>query len=364
MNERDLRAWLGDRASTAAPDELRARIAAISTAPPIAAPRVRRRSMRRRGSWRNGLLLAAALAASLGGATFLAGGAGPTPDVTTTLPPDRGLIAIAASGVLLTDPVTGERIRGLRTPLAGWTASWSPDGRLLAFGLRNAIWTRDLETGAERFVAAVEGCRGERWWNCEVAWSPDGDTIAVTMDSKLLLVDVASGAVVVRLDQAGAKIRSPAWSPDGAKLAFFVDSTLSTAPAASGPATVVVDESDAVWVPRDVAWSPDGRTLAWMAFPEIEAGTDRKHIVIAASDANGTNRRVLFDAGFCFCVSGNWGPPGFGWSPDGTQMAFVTQKGGRFEPASGGLFVIDTDGSSRRFLAPSDGGRPLWQPVP
>jgi Tol biopolymer transport system component len=202
-----------------------------------------------------------------------------------------------------------------------------------------------------------------RWWDCELAWSPDGRRIAVTEGSQLLLVDVASGAVVVRLHQFGAKIRSPAWSPDGAKLAFFVDSPLSTAQAASGPATVVAEESDAVWLPRDVAWSPDGATLAWMAFPEAEP-TDRKHIVIAASNADGSNRRVLFDAGSCVCISGYWGPPGFGWSPDGTLMAYVTQEGGQFEPGSGGLFLIDADGSSPRFLAPSDGGRPLWQPRP
>jgi dipeptidyl aminopeptidase/acylaminoacyl peptidase len=363
MNERDLRAWLGDRARAAAPDELRARVAAISGAPPIAAPSVGRRSLRRI-SWRNGLLLAAALAASLGGATFLAGRAGPTPDATTTLPPDRGLIAIAASGVALVNPVTGERIRGLQTPLWAWSAAWSPDGRLLAFVERGGIWTMDLETGAQELVAAVEGCRGVRWWDCELAWSPDGGTIAVTEGSQLLLVDVASGAVVVRLHQFGAKIRSPAWSPDGETLAFFVDSTLSTAPAASGPATVVVEESDAVWLPRDVAWSPDGTTLAWMAFPEAEP-TDSKHIVIAESNADGTNQRVLFDAGFCVCISGNWGPPGFGWSPDGTQMAFVTQGDrGQFASGSGGLFVIDPDGTSKRFLIPSDGGRPLWRPRP
>jgi RNA polymerase sigma factor (sigma-70 family) len=105
-------------------------------------------------------------------------------------------------------------------------------------------------------------------------------------------------------------------------------------------------------------------TLAWMAFPEAEP-TGWKHIVIAASDADGSNRRVLFEAGNCFCVSGNWGPPGFGWSPDGTQMTFVTQQAGtQFEPPSGGLFVIDADGTSRRFLTRSQGGRPLWRPLP
>ena len=29
-----------------------------------------------------------------------------------------------------------------------------------------------------------------------------------------------------------------------------------------------------------------------------------------------------------------------------------------------GLYVIDPDGTSARFLTESDGGRPLWQPRP
>src|SRR4029450_5857471 len=138
----------------------RARVAAITAAPPIDAPGVVRRSLRRRGSRRNGLLLAAALAASLGGATFLAGRAGPTPDVTTTFPPDRGLIAIASAGVALVDPVTGERVIGLQTPLSAWSIAWSPDGRLLAFVVPGGIWTMDLETGAQELVAALGGWRG------------------------------------------------------------------------------------------------------------------------------------------------------------------------------------------------------------
>jgi Tol biopolymer transport system component len=369
MNERDLRAWLGDRASTAAPDELRARVAAISAVPPLAASHSGRRSLRGRTSWRNGLLLAAALAASLGGATLLAGGTGPKPDTTNSLSLDRNVIAIAGPEMAVVDPVTGERPEGLRTPSATWSAAWSPDGRLLAFGRERTIWTMDIATGAEAHIAADVGCGGERWWDCELAWSPDGGTIAVTRDSRLLLVDVATGAATVLLNQPGPDVRSPAWSPDGDTLAFFSGSTLFTVPAATGQPTVVVEESDQVWLPRDVVWSPDGTTLAWMAFPEAEP-TGRKHIVVVASNADGSNRRVVFDAGFCVCISGNWGPPGLGWSTDGTKMAFVTQDY-QFEPPSdgssrnsGGLYVIDPDGTSARFLTESDGGRPLWQPRP
>ena len=54
-----------------------------------------------------------------------------------------------ASGVALLDPVTGEGIGGLRTPSETWSATWSRDGRMLAFGSRDGIWTMDIATGAE-----------------------------------------------------------------------------------------------------------------------------------------------------------------------------------------------------------------------
>ena len=323
MNERDLRDWLDDRAPTAAPDELRARVAAISSAPPIAVPRARRRSLRGRRSWRNGLLLAAAFAASIGGAAFLAGRSGPRPDATVSPPVDNGLIAIAASGVALLDPVTGEGIGGLRTPSETWSATWSRDGRMLAFGSRDGIWTMDIATGAEGLVATVEGCRGRALVGLRAAWSPDGRTIAVTEDSQLLLVDVASGAVVVHLDERGADIRSPTWSPDGATLAFFVDSTLFSVPAAAGPATVVSRSRTRCGCPA-TSRSPrrHERWPGWHSRSRTDDGQAHRHRrqQRRRHESAGPVRRWLL-----LLHLRQLGSPGFGWSPDGTQMAFVTQ---------------------------------------
>jgi hypothetical protein len=108
-----------------------------------------------------------------------------------------------------------------------------------------------------------------------------------------------------------------------------------------------------------------------MAFPDSEP-TGLKRLVIASVRADGTGRRELLDAGHCFCISGNWGPPGYAWSPDGLEVAIVTREyRGPFESPSGqlpsdtgGLFVIDADGTDARFLRTTLGGRPLWQPAP
>ena len=54
--------------------------------------------------------------------------------------------------------------------------SWSPDGRSLAFSMRGDIWTIPAEGGEA--VALTEGPA----YHFELAFSPDGSSVALTMD--------------------------------------------------------------------------------------------------------------------------------------------------------------------------------------
>lgn len=103
---------------------------------------------------------------------------------------------------------------------SGWRASWSPDGKKIAFG--QAVWPvdpkypalaiADLETGKTSEIAA-EGK--------DPAWSPgDGRHIAYVAGGhgageELRLIG-ASGGTPRRLGKGGY----PAWSPDGKSLYF------------------------------------------------------------------------------------------------------------------------------------------------
>lgn len=96
-----------------------------------------------------------------------------------------------------------------------WPASWSPDGRLLAFGARTGI-----------VVAEVDG-RGldevTRGPDFAPSWSPDGTWIAFAAGRRRR-ASCGSSAPTARV-RGGSRVASttttlPVWSPDGRELAF------------------------------------------------------------------------------------------------------------------------------------------------
>jgi dipeptidyl aminopeptidase/acylaminoacyl peptidase len=137
---------------------------------------------------------------------------------------------------------------------------------------------------------------------------------------------------------------SPAWSPNGRLLAF----------------DVLVDRNYDVWTMRPdgssrrrvtqdpapdyfAAWSPDGTQLA---FTSDRCGED-----LFIIGANGTGERRLTDD-----PAPDWGPA---WSPDGTRIAFAGNSRGNLE-----IEVVSVDGTGRVALT-NDPGRdehPAWSP--
>ena len=103
-----------------------------------------------------------------------------------------------------------------------------------------------------------------------LAWSPDGQTLAVAVTSgpgdAVALVDVATGRVrELRPDGVDA-VRSVAWSPDGARLALSATagalSDLVVVDVATGAARNLTRD---LWTDAEPAWSPDGRALVFQS---------------------------------------------------------------------------------------------------
>jgi len=94
---------------------------------------------------------------------------------------------------------------------------WSPDGKRIAcVGQRAGVvglWIIDTDsrTARLRIQADVMG---------QVAWSPDGKQLAVTLKNKIQLLNVDDAAKPHPIPAQIGRSRDPAWSPDGKWIAF------------------------------------------------------------------------------------------------------------------------------------------------
>jgi dipeptidyl aminopeptidase/acylaminoacyl peptidase len=163
-------------------------------------------------------------------------------NVAPAVSPDGQRVAFFSSRDLfsielyLADARTGRIIRRLtsaaRNPhfdalsFINSVGTWSPDGRSLAIVVydegNNEIAVLNADNGDEQRRIEIS----EVGAISDLAWSPDGKTIAFSGQaggiSDLYLVDVASGRTTRLTSDREAQIH-PAWSPDGATIAFATD---------------------------------------------------------------------------------------------------------------------------------------------
>jgi hypothetical protein len=220
-------------------------------------------------------------------------------DVSPVLSPDGRRVAFYTQrGVFeidlyVADAVTGRVVRKLTSPnrdlhfdalnFINSAGAWSPDGRKLAVPVfkegRNEINIYDVASGHVDRTIRLEAATGIN----DVAWGPGGQMIVAGQHGgivDLFLYDLRSGHADQLTHSRYAKLQ-PTWSPDGRFIAFATD---------SGPGT-------------------DFTTLAYAPMR------------IAVMDmATRTTRLVPLFAGAKHIS------PQF--SPDGTQLYFVSDRGG------------------------------------
>src|SRR5258708_4789818 len=206
---------------------------------------------------------------------------------------------------------------------------------MIATGTLKAVKIRRANTGAEvrTFAGPVERI-------CEVAWSPDGTTIASSScEGTAKLWNAATGAMVRDLSIAPNSIFAVWWSPDGQTIASGNrDGTVKLWRVSTG--TLIWTLAGAARAGHmgeviSLAWSPDGRAIA-------SGGRDRTAKLWDAQ--SGALRHTLQGA-----VAGIDPQPGYGfgvhgvtvvWSPDGRTLAasgFDDKKVKLWNPDSGKL---------------------------
>jgi WD40 repeat protein len=175
--------------------------------------------------------------------------------------PDGSLVAAASGegGVRLHDAKTGELLRVIG--VGSRSIVFSPDGKTLTaagFHMDKLVALYDVQTGKR--LRTFEG--QTEWEAFATAFSPDGKLLASTAaDMQILVWDVATGALKLRLANQPARVTALAFSPDGATLAAGGgDKAVRLIDVASGQVRRRL-EGHRDWV-CTLAYTPDGKSIA------------------------------------------------------------------------------------------------------
>ncbi|MGE4086146.1 MAG: amidohydrolase family protein [Vicinamibacterales bacterium] len=200
--------------------------------------------------------------------------------VRPVISPDATKVAFAAVGDIWVMPIGGTPENLTKDRFLDTDPAWSPDGTRLVYssdkgGELLQLWVRDLATGQDRQLTRLttqpQGA----------TWSPDGRRIAffdvdgMWRRAPVSVVDVATGAVT-RIHDALFSPGTPTWSPDGRRVAVAMVSSYSTR-FREGTNQVLTMSStggdDKWYVPNPnlsidsrggggPVWSPDGTKMA------------------------------------------------------------------------------------------------------
>ncbi|MDZ4862034.1 MAG: BamA/TamA family outer membrane protein [Gemmatimonadota bacterium] len=214
----------------------------------------------------------------------------------------------------------------------------SPDGSQVAYFSEKDFYFVDLyladaNTGKvkKRLLKSSYSSNYEtyRFINSAASWSPDGKYIAIAAKrgarDEIVIIDVAKNSEYRRIKVTLNGVTTPAWSPDGRQLVFTgYDGGLSDLFIVNVAGGGLVRLTNDKYADLNPVWSPDGKTIAF--------ATDRGPETDFATLRIGNTRIALYDVatgridGLPDMELGTNRSPQ--WSPDGQDIAFVSDRNG------------------------------------
>jgi TolB protein len=254
----------------------------------------------------------------------------------------------------------GSDLRRLTThPGIDRAPAWSPDGQQLAFisdRLGSAgIFLMNVQSG-EVTLLLEPPPPWQSLSSSRMSWSPSGGHLAYTITEtkeREIFVEVLSlrTGTTDRLQRGMA----PSWSPDGSRLAFNKGQIpqIVAMPFGGGEVALLLRKPEGLFsVDLLPAWSPDGASILFTSTRGTTENDMREKRINYDVYAQGIDE----DHGVRLTDS-----PGqdhaWGWSPDGTQFVFTTNRDGNTE-----VYVGDTQGGEPRNLTrdPAEDTEPSW----
>ncbi len=252
------------------------------------------------------------------------------------------------------NPATGHEaplpIGGIGAPGSENTPTdltWSPDGMELAYvRLDGRLTIFHLSTGRSEDIFRCPP------HTCELAWSADGTTIAISNGAGIDLVS-PDGTEQASLEPlgSGAHIGAPAWLPDGRRIAFVDGSGLYEVDRTGAHLRHLGDIPKRAYAQ---AFSPDGSRIAYLVRQDCSRSAETAcPVTLTVAPTDGSSAGSVRAVGKCACLGYN---PGLGWSPDGKKLALVVPGAPLMRNADGiELVTVSVDG---------EWGDPAWRPVP
>lgn len=292
--------------------------------------------------------------------------------------PQNGKIAFTSDRIPEVDPITiyttepdGSNLSQLAN---GSYPHWSPDGTEMA------LWR--VEKGvAVISIMSADGSNLRDLPTKELSgsyptWSPDGTKLAFSGGSGDIYTMDLDGSNQINITNSYAYGEEfPDFSPDGSQMCYFRQggTTKHTAGIyvsdADGSNPIPVYEDNSPVEPgAGCDWSPDGTKIIFHAQPFSLKGVERGDLKgngfqkvtakldeeVYVVDADGGSRTAL--------TGNSASDVEPDWSPDGTKIAFASNRDGDFE-----IYTMDADGSDVTQVTTNSGvddKDPDWQSLP